>query len=102
MTRERQARFAAAAAEHIAAGKARPEAHRAAEQEAARWFAAEDAKLIGRYERDLMNPREALALGSISQLVMPADLRRLLTHSMDLLMRHYAPSPMTGPQREFH
>ena len=102
LTGQRQARFDAAAAEHIAAGKARPEAHRAAEQEAARWFAAEDAKLIARYERDLMNPREALALGSISQLVMPSNLRRLLTDSMDLLMRHYTPSPMAGPQREFH
>ena len=102
LTRERQARFAAAAAEHVAAGKAEPEAHRAAEQEASRWFAAEDAGLIERYERDLMNPREALALGSISQIVMPADLRRLLTDSMDFCMRHYSPGPMAGPQREFH
>lgn len=67
-----------------------------------RWFADEDAKLIARYESELMNPREALALGSISQLVMPGNLRRLLTESMDLLMRHYTPSPMAGPQREFH
>ena len=83
-------------------GKTTPEAHRAAEQEASRWFVAEDAKLIERYESDLMNPREALALGSISQLVMPADLRRLLTDSMDFLVRHYKPGPMKGPQREFH
>ena len=102
LTRERQTRFATAIAEHTAAGKTRTEAHHAAEQEASRWFADEDAKLIARYESDLMNPREALALGSISQLVMPANLRRLLTESMDLLMRHYTPSPMAGPQREFH
>lgn len=102
LTGERRIRVAAAIAEQVAAGKPRPEARRAAEQEASRWFAAEDAKLIERYERDLMNPREALALGSISQLVMPADLRRLLTGSMDFLMRRYTPSPMAGPQREFH
>ena len=102
LTRERQARLAAAVDEHVTGGKTTPEAHRAAEQEASRWFAAEDAKLIERYENDLMNPREALALGSISQLVMPADLRRLLTDSMDFLVRHYTPGPMTGPQREFH
>ena len=99
---ERRARVAALVAEQIAAGKPRPEAHGDAEQEASRWFAAEDAKLIERYERDLMNPREALALGSISQLVMPVDLRRLLTESMDFLMRRYTPGPMAGPQREFH
>ena len=102
MIRERQTRFATAVAEQIAAGKPQPEAHRDAEQEASRWFASEDAKLIERYERDLMNPREALALGSISQLVMPVDLRRLLTESMDFLMRRYSPGPMAGPQREFH
>ncbi|MDE0451891.1 MAG: acetyl-CoA carboxylase carboxyltransferase subunit [Gammaproteobacteria bacterium] len=102
LTRERRARFAAAVDEHIAAGRTPPEAHRTAEQEASRWFAAEDAKLIERYESDLMNPREALALGSISQLVMPADLRRLLTDSMDFLVQHYKPGPMKGPQREFH
>ena len=102
LIRERRARVATAVAEQTAAGKPRPEAHRDAEQEASRWFAAEDARLIERYERDLMNPREALALGSISQLVMPVDLRRLLTGSMDFLMRRYTPGPMAGPQREFH
>ena len=102
LIRERQGRVATAVAEQIAAGKPRPEAHRDAEHEASRWFAAEDARLIERYEHDLMNPREALALGSISQLVMPVDLRRLLTESMDFLMRRYSPGPMAGPQREFH
>ena len=99
---ERRVRTTTAVAQQIAAGKTQPDARRAAEQEASRWFAAEDAKLIERYERDLMNPREALALGSISQLVMPVDMRRLLTESMDFLMRRYTPSPMSGPQREFH
>ena len=102
LTSERRARVANAVAAQIAAGKPRPDAHRDAEQAASRWFAAEDAKLIERYESDLMNPREALALGSISQLVMPVDLRRLLTESMDFLMRRYTPSAMAGPQREFH
>ena len=102
LTRERRTRFANAVAGHTSAGKTRTDAHRAAEQEVSSWFADEDAKLIARYESELMNPREALALGSISQLVMPGNLRRLLTESMDLLMRHYTPSPMAGPQREFH
>ena len=31
-----------------------------------------------RYEAELMNPKEALSLGSISQLVMPQDLRQTL------------------------
>ena len=49
-----------------------------------------------------MNPKEGLALGSISSIVMPTDLRQALAENMNFLMRHYLPSPMTGPQREFH
>ena len=49
-----------------------------------------------------MNPKEALSLGSISQLVMPYDLRSSLTQNLNFLLRHYKPEPMSGPQREFH
>lgn len=59
------------------------------------------AELRERYQRELMNPREALALGSVSEIVMPGDTRRVLGRNLDFLMRHYKPSPMGGPQREF-
>lgn len=68
----------------------------------AAWLKAREAELSARYERELMNPREALSLGSISRLVMPTDLRRELGASMAFLLRHYTPSPMGGVQREFH
>jgi acetyl-CoA carboxylase carboxyltransferase component len=66
------------------------------------WLKAEEGKLNLRYERELMNPREALSLGSISRLVMPNELRRELARELDSLMRHYTPSAMSGVQREFH
>jgi hypothetical protein len=49
-----------------------------------------------------MNPNEALSLGSISQIVMPSDLRRVLGEHMEFCLRHYEPAPMAGVQREFH
>jgi acetyl-CoA carboxylase carboxyltransferase component len=72
------------------------------EAEIAEWLRAEDVKLNRRYERELMNPREALSLGSISEIVMPTDLRRVLTHHLKFLLNHYVPGPMVEPQREFH
>jgi hypothetical protein len=33
---------------------------------------------------------------------MPTDLRKVLGESIQFFLRHYKPSPMTGPQREFH
>lgn len=101
LTAERRRRFQAALDERRQ-GTEETEARRAAEREAARWFAAEDAKLVARYEEEIMNPREALSLGSISEIVMPRDLRRLLADAIGLCMRHYRPGPMAGPQREFH
>ena len=59
------------------------------------------AELSDRYERDLMNPKEALSLGSVSRVVMPGTSRRVLAENLDFLMRTYEPSPMGGPQREF-
>ena len=49
-----------------------------------------------------MNPNEALSLGSISQIVMPSDLRQVLAEHMDFCLRHYEPSPLQSVQREFH
>jgi acetyl-CoA carboxylase carboxyltransferase component len=59
------------------------------------------AELKERYERELMNPKEALSLGSVSRIVMPGTSRRVLAENLDFLMRTYTPSPMGGPQREF-
>ena len=36
-----------------------------------------------------MNPREALSLGSISEIVMPYDLRRVLARNLAALLRAY-------------
>jgi acetyl-CoA carboxylase carboxyltransferase component len=74
----------------------------AAQAEAAEWLKQQEAALNRRYEKELMNPKEGLALGSISSLVMPTDLREVLAKNLGFLLRHYKPSPMTGPQREFH
>jgi acetyl-CoA carboxylase carboxyltransferase component len=54
-----------------------------------------------RYERELMNPNEALSLGSVSRIVMPGTSRRVLGEHLAFLMRTYVPSAMAGPQREF-
>ena len=59
------------------------------------------AQLSSRYERELMNPKEALSLGSVSRIVMPGTSRRVLAENLDFLMRTYQPAPMGGPQREF-
>jgi acetyl-CoA carboxylase carboxyltransferase component len=67
-----------------------------------KWVKAQQAQLALRYEDELMNPKEALSLGSISQIAMPGDLRQVLGENMRFHLRHYQPEPMTGPQREFH
>jgi len=66
------------------------------------WVKEQEALLAQRYEHELMNPKEALSLGSISQIVMPADLRQVLGENMEFHLRHYKAEPMQGPQREFH
>ncbi len=58
------------------------------------------AQLVADYEDTLMNPKEALALGSVSRLVMPGESRRVLASEMDFLMRTYEPKPMVDVQRE--
>jgi acetyl-CoA carboxylase carboxyltransferase component len=64
---------------------------------------ARDAALLeinARYERELMNPKEALSLGSVSRIVLPGTSRRVLGEHLAFLMRTYKPSPMGGVQRE--
>ena len=85
-----------------AAGLSDPEARSAAEKLVKGWMRSEEALLAQRYERELMNPNEALSLGSISQIVMPSELRQVLAEHMDFCLRHYTPGPMAGVQREFH
>ena len=65
--------------------------------------AARDAGLADlsvRYEEDLMNPKEALSLGSVSSVVRPGESRRVLAENLSFLMRRYEPSAMGGTQRE--
>lgn len=59
------------------------------------------AALSQRYEKELMNPKEALSLGSVSRIIMPGFTRKVLAENLNYLMRHYKSSPMTGVQREF-
>ena len=58
------------------------------------------AKLTARYERELLNPEEALKLGSVSRIVMPGHSRKVLGNTLCYLLRHYQPCAMGGPQRE--
>lgn len=59
-------------------------------------------RLSDRYEEELMNPKEALSLGSISEMILPGQSRRVLGKYLDLYMKRYKPTPMAAPQREFH
>ena len=73
-----------------------------AEARSAEWLTAQEAALGHRYEQELMNPKEALSLGSVSQIVMPSDLRQVLAEHMAFHLRHYDATPFAGIQREFH
>lgn len=97
-----QRRIEGAARERMTAGEDERTARADATKSVAAWLKAEEEKLNYRYERELMNPREALSLGSISRLVMPTELRKSLGRELAFLMRHYTPTPFAGPQREFH
>ncbi len=85
-----------------AAGLSAGEAASAARTLVDGWVKSEEQLLKARYERELMNPNEALSLGSISQIVMPSDLRQVLAEHMEFCLRHYEAAPMGGVQREFH
>jgi acetyl-CoA carboxylase carboxyltransferase component len=93
---------AAAIEARTKAGMDGAEAKREAEAEAAEWLKSQEAALNLRYEKELMNPKEGLALGSISSLVMPTDLRKVLGENLNFLLRHYQPSTWQDVQREFH
>jgi acetyl-CoA carboxylase carboxyltransferase component len=97
-----KARVAEARRDLEAQGVSPTEAQAQAQEAVRAWAAAQEADLAARYERELMNPNEALSLGSISQIVMPSDVRSLLTENLSFHLRHYEPAPMGGVQREFH
>jgi acetyl-CoA carboxylase carboxyltransferase component len=84
--------------EAIEAGTPKDEA----ESEVATWVREQEAAFGVRYEKELMNPKEALSLGSISEIVMPTDVRASLAKSLDFYLSHYNPEPLSGVQREFH
>ena len=86
----------------IAAGLSAEQAAETAEQLVGDWVKSEEALLVQRYERELMNPNEALSLGSISQIVMPSDLRQVLTENMAFYLRRYQAKALQSVQREFH
>src|SRR5210317_20695 len=70
--------------------------------EATQWLKEQEMLLGQRYEAELMKPKEALSLGSISQIVMPQDLRHTLGENFIRYIKAYQPKPMTAIQREFH
>lgn len=72
-----------------------------AEDEAKKVRDAELAKLSHLYEKELMNPKEALSLGSVSSVVIPGTSRKVLGNTLNYLMSRYKASPMSGVQREF-
>jgi len=95
-------RSAEATAENVNSGLDKKLAQQKAEADTNAWAREQEVLLTDRYEQELMNPNEALSLGSISQIVMPCDLRRVLAENMDFHLRHYKPEPLRGVQREFH
>ncbi len=86
----------------VADGSSKKAAESAAKVSVDVWVKAQRAALSSRYEQELMNANEALSLGSISQIVLPADLRTVLAENMNFHIRHYTPQPMQSVQREFH
>ncbi len=86
----------------MAEGMAQDSAQKQAAAEVDAWLKQEEAAYSARYEKELMNPKEALSLGSISNLVMPTDLRFQLAQHLEFLLRTYEPGPLTSVQREFH
>jgi acetyl-CoA carboxylase carboxyltransferase component len=89
-------------AAQVAAGLSERRAAEVATDLVHAWVKSEEALLAKRYERELMNPNEALSLGSISQIVMPSDLRQVLAENMAFYLRRYQPGPLQSVQREFH
>jgi len=86
----------------VSSGMSEAEAQREARVAVEALIKAEEAVLAQRYEQEIMNPEEALSLGSVSEIVMPSDLRSTLARQMAFCLRHYTPGPMQAVQREFH
>ena len=86
----------------IAGGGSKKTAQEAARLSVEAWEKEQELILASRYEQELMNPNEALSLGSVSQIVMPSDLRTVLAENMNFHLQHYTPQPMQAVQREFH
>ena len=84
--------------EALAAGASKEDA----EADMAAWIKEQDAAFGARYEKELMNPKEALSLGSISEIVPPTDVRASLAKNLDFYLSHYSPGPLQAVQREFH
>jgi len=94
-------RIAAAIEENLRSGQSDADARANAEKAVRQWSKEQEAVLAQRYEQQLMNPNEALSLGSISQIVMPSDLRKVLTENLGFHLRHYQAEPLNAVQREF-
>lgn len=84
--------------EAIDAGASKDEARK----EVDAWVKEQEAAFSARYEKELMNPKEALSLGSISEIVMPTNVRTALATNLNFYLSRYTPAPLTGVQREFH
>ena len=56
---------------------------RDAERRIDAWVKEQDAMFAARYDAEFMNPKEALSLGSISEIVMPNKLRSALGRGGD-------------------
>ena len=96
--REMRSQAKARMEEALAAGASKEDA----EAEMAAWIRTQDAAFSARYEKELMNPKEALSLGSISEIVPPTDVRASLAKNLDFYLSHYSPEPLQAVQREFH
>jgi acetyl-CoA carboxylase carboxyltransferase component len=96
------ARLESEAKAQVKAGLSEQQAAEAAKQVVDDWVKSEEAQLAERYTRELMNPNEALSLGSISQIVMPSHLRQVLAENMAFYLRRYRANPLQSVQREFH
>jgi acetyl-CoA carboxylase carboxyltransferase component len=99
---DRKHRIAKAVSELTAAGVSETEARSEASSSVDASIKAEEALLAQRYEREIMNPEEALSLGSVSEIVIPSELRRVLARQLAFCLRHYDAGPMQSVQREFH
>ena len=96
------ARLESEAKAQVIAGLSEQQAAEAAKQLVEDWVKSEEAQLAERYTKELMNPNEALSLGSISQIVMPSHLRQVLAENMAFYLRRYRANPLQSVQREFH